>query len=84
MRPIDRSEVLATVGAVLMGAGAVSAELAWLHARAMDAQGLLCGASEPHCAWCALAVAGLTAGAATLWLAFRPAPAVAVGSGERR
>lgn len=52
-------------GAAFVGA-AVSTELAWLHARALSALGVICGGATPHCGWCVSAVALGLIGAAAL------------------
>lgn len=50
------SEGRMVVAPILGGASAIAGELAWLHARAVEAAGLLCGqAATPHCGWCVTA-----------------------------
>lgn len=74
---------MAGAGAAIVGS-AVSAELAWLHARELSAFGVICGGATPHCGWC-VSAAGLAALAAGLlyaqWRAARPAP-VAIRSDD--
>lgn len=44
-----------SASACLVGA-AISLDMAWLHARSIEALGVICGRSaEVHCAWCPLA-----------------------------
>ncbi|WP_374569791.1 hypothetical protein [Phenylobacterium sp.] len=64
---IDMSKLrMAGAGVAIVGS-AVSAELAWLHAKTLSAFGVICGGLAPHCGWCvatvgfaAVAVAALT------------------------
>jgi hypothetical protein len=58
------SEIRTWAGALALVGAAASAELAWLHMRAVQALGVICGGpAESHCAWCPLAVALLGIGA---------------------
>jgi hypothetical protein len=45
--------------------------MAWLHARAIDALGPICGGSTAHCAWCPSAVALAALGVAGLFAEWR-------------
>lgn len=59
-------------GALFLGSGLLAADLASEHMRSL---GVICGvATQPHCGWCAAAVAlGLASLAAFAW-SMRPAP----------
>lgn len=63
---------LAGAGAALLASAALAARLAFEH---MALLGEICGASTPHCGWCAATVALAAAGLASLAWAARPAPA---------
>ena len=69
---MDRpQEIRGWTAGLLLFLAAVSAEMAWAHARAASALGVICG--EPpatHCAWCLLA---LVSGASGLLLLRRRA-----------
>lgn len=71
MRNNDMTRVrMIGAGAAFVGA-AVSAELAWLHARSLSAFGVICGGATPHCGWCYSAVALGLIGAAALAVEWR-------------
>lgn len=69
-------------GAAFVGA-AVSTELAWLHARALSALGVICGGATPHCGWCVSAVALGLIGAAALAAEWRAQSLAAVALAAR-
>jgi len=75
LRNIDMSRLrMIVAGAAIVGA-AVSGELAWLHARSLEAFGVICGGLTPHCGWCVSAVVSGAVAAAALtaeWRARRP------------
>lgn len=59
----ETSEIWTWAGATCLVGAAVSAELAWLHARAIQALGVICGTQpSPHCIWCPTALVLLAAG----------------------
>lgn len=54
----EPSELRTWAGAIALVGAAVSAEFAWLHARAIEAMGVICGdAPALHCGWCPTALA---------------------------
>jgi hypothetical protein len=75
---------IAGAGAAIVGA-AVSAELAWLHARELSAFGVICGGTTIHCGWCVstIALAGLAVAALVSEARARRAVAAVVRSDRR-
>lgn len=87
MRPKvrDTSEIWTWAGAICLVGAAVSAEFAWLHARAIQALGVICGSQpSPHCIWCPTALVLLAAGLVLLSRSrrLRAAPAYAPAKGR--
>ncbi|MFC3077233.1 hypothetical protein ACFODL_03915 [Phenylobacterium terrae] len=64
-RPVRLQTLLATLS---FSGAALSAEMAWLHARGLHLADAFCGvAPREHCGWCVAAVAlGLTGAAALI------------------
>lgn len=78
----QKSEWPFLAGLVVLAGAAVSAELAWLHARSIQALGVICGQGpDPHCAWCPTALVLLALG---LFLVAAPSPACAPSKRGRK